>query len=106
MIPPASIVKPVDTSARADWLETAQLRLIAPWIERGLVANASAAEDWLRPIVAAALDGRASLATWSKALTIRQLMQAGRVYFGEDIGFLELLPRYPFDTNDDTASGA
>lgn len=75
--------------------------LISPWIERGLVANASAAENWLRPIVAAALDGRASLATWSKAMTIRQLMQAGRVYFGENIGFLELLPRYPFDTNDD-----
>lgn len=75
--------------------------LAAPWIEGGLEVSASVAEDWLRPVVAAALDGRGMLATHSKALTIRQLMQAGRIHFSENIGFLELLPRYPFDTDDD-----
>ncbi len=75
--------------------------LVTPWIERGLEANASAAEDWLRPVIAAALEGRGTLATHSKAMTIRQLMKAGRIHLGEDLGFLELLPRYPFDTNDE-----
>lgn len=75
--------------------------LTAPWTERGLEVTPSAAEDWLRPVIAAALDGQGTLATRSKALTLRQLMKAGRVQFGEGIGLLELLPRYPFDTNDD-----
>ncbi|WP_314452824.1 DUF5677 domain-containing protein [uncultured Microbacterium sp.] len=75
--------------------------LIAPWIDRGLEVTTSAAEDWLRPVIAAALGGQGTLATRSKALTIRQLLKAGRVHLGENIGFLELLPRYPLDTNDD-----
>ena len=79
--------------APGDWL-------IEPWIERGLDVSASAADNWLRPVIAAALDGQGTLATRSKALTVRQLMKAGRVHFDENIDFLALLPRYPFDTND------
>lgn len=78
--------------------------LAAPWAERGLIPDRSAAENWLRPIIAAGLDGRDALATHSKALTVRQMVKAGRIHFAEGMGFLDLLPRYPGGTTEDESA--
>jgi len=78
--------------------------LIQPWLDSGLVIDPSIAERGLRDVVGKALDGRGNVATRAKALAFRQIVQAGRVSYSDQVMTDELMDafrKYPRDASDE-----
>lgn len=73
--------------------------LIQRWRDSGLSIDPELAESRLNETIRASFHGRDPVATRAKAFALRGFVLAGRIYFGQDVKTVELLPRYPHELN-------
>lgn len=71
------------------------------WTGARPVVAEDAPGEFLADVVRAAWHGRSDVATRAKVLAMRGEMYSGKMHFAPGLGFLELLPRYPTQLDDD-----